>query len=247
MTPNPKPPATLSTFDLLDAFAESGCPICRLGLRSVDRFLDAMNYDSVNDPGFREQLNRGRGFCNIHAYQWLESAFVLGTAEIYRDVIAAVAADLRELSPRAPGMAERLSSLLGSAATGSRPGPVSAATASCPACAHLAETGQVLTRTLVQGLQNPEFRERYEQSSGLCRPHLGPALDAAPSAAVFDTLRDAAVRQEETLVRQMEEIIRKHDYRYRDEVAGEERGAAHRAVAHAIGARNALPIQLIDE
>lgn len=239
--------ASFSSFDLLDAFAESGCPICRLGLRSVDRFLDAMNYDSVNDPAFREQLNGARGFCNMHAYQWLENAFVLGTAEIYRDIISRIAEDLRGLHQHAPGMAERLSSLLGSPAEGSRPGPASAATASCPACAHLAETEAVLTRTLVQELGDAEFRERYEQSSGLCRPHLGPALDAAPSAAVFDTLRDAAVRQEETLVRQMDEIIRKHDYRYRDEVAGEERGAAHRAVAHAIGARNALPIQLIDQ
>lgn len=247
MTPKTTAPATFSAFDLLDAFAESGCPICRLGLRSVDRFLDAMNYDSVNDPAFRKQLNDARGFCNIHAYQWLENAFVLGTAEIYRDVIATIATDLRGLSQHAPGMAARLSSLLGSSDTGSRPEPVSAATASCPACAHLAETEQVLTRTLVQELQKPEFRERYEHSSGLCRPHLGPALEAAPSAAVFDTLRDAAVRQEERLVRQMDEIIRKHDYRYRDEAAGEERGAAHRAVAHAIGARNALPIQLIDE
>lgn len=243
--PGSPPSATFSTFDLLDAFADEGCPICRLSLRSVTRFIDSMNYDSVNDPGFRAQLNAARGFCNPHAYQWLHTAFVLGTAEIYREVLHVITADVRRATFESRGIGPRLSAFLGGSGAPAHRSPISAPTVSCPACAHLQDTGTLLTRALVDGLQDADFRNRYASSRGLCLPHLGPALSAAESRDVFQFLQDFAVDQEETMLNQLGEIVRKHDYRYRDEVAGDERGAAERAVAHVHGALNALPVQII--
>jgi hypothetical protein len=247
MSSDSPPGSTLSTFDLLDAFEASGCPVCQLSLRSVSRFMGSMNYDSVNDPGFREQLRAARGFCNPHAYQWLHSAFILGTAKIYRDFLKVIAADLRIASFEAPTISKRLSTFLGGSGISGPSALVSPPSRSCPACLHMHETETLLTTTLVQGLGDAGFRDRYTESAGLCRPHLGPALAAAPTQEIFETLRDLAVQREEALIRQLNEVIRKHDYRYQDEVAGEERGSAHRAVAHAIGAHNALPVLVIDD
>ena len=45
-------------YNLRDAFAEEGCPICRLCSQAVDRYLDHLLYESVNDPGVRRNIRR---------------------------------------------------------------------------------------------------------------------------------------------------------------------------------------------
>ena len=38
-------------FDLLEACAETGCPVCRLSLITARRYLADILYEFVNDPG----------------------------------------------------------------------------------------------------------------------------------------------------------------------------------------------------
>ncbi|MER3404342.1 MAG: hypothetical protein C4289_03540, partial [Chloroflexota bacterium] len=83
-------------FDLLDAFGEPGCALCRLATRSTARFLDVLSYENVNDYEVREWLRQARGFCTVHAWQWADDVRDgLGTAIIYRDVLHSVQADAR--------------------------------------------------------------------------------------------------------------------------------------------------------
>lgn len=80
------------------------------------------------------------------------------------------------------------------------------------------------------------MRTAYEASEGLCLPHLRRALGASGDPAVFHCLRERAIRTEETLLGHLNEIVRKHDYRNRQEPSGEEKGAAVRTVIHVAGA-----------
>src|SRR6187455_2433093 len=103
-------------YELRDALAQPGCPICFLALRSVGRYLESLAYDRVNDVAVRAALHTARGFCNPHAYRWLrEARNVLGTALIYRDVIRAAAAALPARAPRQPGRLDKLFGRGGSA------------------------------------------------------------------------------------------------------------------------------------
>ena len=43
-------------YELRDALAGGDCPICQLALRVVERFLDYLIYENVNDPGIRENI-----------------------------------------------------------------------------------------------------------------------------------------------------------------------------------------------
>ena len=236
---------TQGTYDLLDAFKEEGCPICALGLRSVAHYIESINYDSVGDPGVRQQLKAALGFCNLHAYQWLHAAFILGTADIYQDVVRLIADDLRARSYHACALADRVRSLFTEHGDDVTAGHLLRPSASCPACAVLGETEDRLTKTLVYALGDGGFRAAYVASAGHCVPHLRIALSVAPTAEAFATLRDHALQTEETLLMQLAEIIRKHDYRYRYEPTGVEKGAAARAVAHVAGAQGIAKLQVI--
>src|SRR5215210_7681192 len=75
-------------FELRDAIDAPGCVVCRLAARSVRRYLEILSFESVNDYGLRGQLRRSRGFCNLHAWQLLDTVRdPFGAGIIYRDVL----------------------------------------------------------------------------------------------------------------------------------------------------------------
>jgi hypothetical protein len=231
---------TQGNHDLFEAFNDSGCPICTLTLEAVSRYMTSTNYDSVSDPEIRKQFETSHAFCNFHAHQWLKEAFILGTAQIYRDVLLVTYADLRRRSFQAVSPGQRIGSLFGrKKAEPDVNGSLGQPTAPCPACAILVETETRLLRTLLIGLGEVEFRDAYDGSDGLCVPHLRTGLADSPHQKAFDSLKQRAIGAQETLLTLLDESIRKHDYRFRHEPAGEESGSAARAVSYVAGASGA--------
>ncbi len=175
-----------------EALAQEGCPVCSLALSAVSRYLDALSYENVNDPRTRADMRAARGFCNRHAWQFVEEIHDgLGTAIIYRDVVATlllVLHDRRGLSwpqgRRAAGM--RLA--------GGEPAALAGRLAperECPACRCLVGSSDRYLGTLLDHLGDAAFRARYEASDGLCAPHLTSGLRRARTRAERDALASA--------------------------------------------------------
>jgi Family of unknown function (DUF6062) len=220
-------PRDTAAFEVRDALREAGCPVCRLALRSVARLIQSIAYEQVNDLALRKQLRIAGGFCNAHAHQWLrEARSVLGTALIYRDVVRAA---LRELQTSAGQNGRRggglLRSLRGVTDRANRE-------AACPAChaqfeaeARYVEVLVALAASEAQALQG---------SHGVCRRHTAAAARVGGSGA------EAIVRHTQAkmhaLVSELDEVIRKEDYRFRHEPRTHgERTAPSQAVAWAAG------------
>jgi len=168
-------------FEVLDALAEDGCPICRLGLRAVSRYFDVLSYEGVNDPGLRAQLRAARGFCNWHAWQFAEEVHDgLGAAIIYRDILGTLLGILDSLWGRAPvgesGSGRSLFEVPTGQKRGAAAGDRLAARRRCPACHSLADSSQRYLDTLLAHLAESEFYEQYSASDGLCAPHLAMGL-----------------------------------------------------------------------
>ncbi len=227
---SPRPTETQGNHDLFDAFREPGCPICTLTRRAVSHYMRSTNYEPVSDPDIRKLFVASQGFCNPHAHQWLEEAFVLGTAQIYRDVLRATFDDLKGQSFRGRPLGKRIGAALGR--SGNAEGGLAGPSGSCPACDVLEETETRSRKTLLAGLRDEGFRHAFAESDGLCIPHLRVALLDAPDEQVFEALKARAMRTRETLLAHLDETVRKHDYRYRHEPAGDERGSPQRAVDH---------------
>lgn len=92
------PVRTGADVHLADAFEADGCPLCRELDRAEDACLRSLLDESVNDVGFRADLDAGRGFCRVHARAILDTdrrrSGSLGAAILLR---ASLVARLRDL------------------------------------------------------------------------------------------------------------------------------------------------------
>ena len=215
-------PRDTAAFEVRDALRETGCPVCRLTMRSVAKLLQSIAYEQVNDVGLRNELRIAGGFCNAHAHQWLrEAQHALGTALIYRDVIMAA---LRTLD-RAPRPRRRLRGLLGGS---DRRGPEGA----CHAChMKLEAEGRYVEALLAVVAADASA---LNGSDALCRRHVRTVARLGGPGA--DCILQQTRSSVEALLRDLEEVIRKEDYRFRHEPRSErERSAPARAIAWAAG------------
>jgi hypothetical protein len=230
---SPTAPRDATAFEVREAVHEPGCPVCRLTLRSVARLLQSVAYEQVNDVSLRAQLRKRGGFCAPHAHQWLREAHsVLGTALIYRDVLQAA---LRELdAPSSNAQRGRLlRGLLGP--------KVADADLACPACQTQAEAeARYLDALLALVAADDGCAAEFETSDGLCRRHTFAAARSGRAGAELLLERSRDIVAE--LIEQLDEVIRKEDYRFRHEPRSEaERTAPARAVTWAAGMDGLTP------
>ena len=220
-------------FELLAAFDQPGCPLCRLARASTRLYFDALGYEQVNDIELRAEL-RANGLCQRHAWVFLEeSGNRLGVAIVYRDLLQHALRGLQASGTGQRGLGRRLASFLaaGRPAEAERP----RAAHSCLACRVESEAEARYRSTLVEHLGELDVRARLAASDGLCLPHLGRSLSSDGPAEDLDWLRQDTLSRLNGLVGELDEYIRKHDYRFRSESWGEERDAPRRAIERAVG------------
>jgi len=214
--------------ELLDALAADGCAICRLARIASDSYINALLYEGVVDVDLRQKLRDARGPCYVHAWRMASRrGAVLGTAIVYRDVINTLAKVLE-----AP---EKRSLLGGRASVAQR----LAATEPCPACRLEEDAVRRAIKTLLKHVSDSDVAESYVAAGGLCLPHFTETLvqaGAHASGTASRSLSDWQATAFRRLRDELDELIRKHDYRFSGETITEEEAVAWtHAVAAAVG------------
>lgn len=229
---------TTTYFDLMDALTEPGCPVCRLVGKAVGQRIDSLNYEFVNDPGFRRQMTASWGFCNTHGEDWLRQADPLGTAMLYEAILSRIDEEFEHLHhPGNGGLSDIWSSLTGQSAEQHHRQPPGLYPAQpCPLCDYRDRQEHVLVSVLIDHFDEEPFGTAYSASVGLCIPHLRQALAMARNVEIASSLRDQAGAQHARLRDELHEVQRKRDYRFRLEDAGTEYGAPERALRVVTGA-----------
>lgn len=217
---------------LRETLALGGCPLCRLAEQDEQTFLQSLTYERILDIPTRETLQRARGLCAPHARAWRAvQGCALPVALVYRPIIKDLLAQTepqaaqgwfsRSVSPRQLG--ERL-----------------ATAAPCPACrvgeATARRYAEVLLRDVgAKEARAEEVRAALIQGGGLCLPHLRLTLQTSGPAAGYQALLAAQREAWSALMAELDEFIRKNDYRFQHEPLGDERDAWLRALDALVG------------
>jgi hypothetical protein len=228
-------------FDLLAACKQEGCPICTLTLAAVAHYLDAIIYESVNDPPTRMELVAAAGYCNEHSWQLRHMGAALGAAIMYRDVLRR-AAEALDRGPGRDGLQlfpGRLRArwprrwLPGRTRAGSQ--DLADPHTSCPACLMREHAELLYLGVLLEHIGETEATAAFRVSAGLCLVHLDRTVAIAGKRAALGRLLDLEGELLRALDEDLSEFARKHDYRYQGEKIGAEGDAWIRAIGAVAG------------
>lgn len=235
---------TKSYYDLLEALALPGCPICRLLADFTDRLLDGLIYEQINDGGLRARIRQAHGFCPEHARQLVRHGAALGVAIMMRDVLNTLLEALEGAKFRSVSRLSRegLRAMLTSAPSPATANAVSRLTAQkpCPVCERNREMEQMLLHVFVERLDDPDLIAKFRASEGLCLLHLRGTLALITHKEDYETLVRAQGAIWRELLAQLSEAIRKSDYRFLNEGLGAEGTAWLRALGVIAGAQEGL-------
>jgi len=229
-----------TAYDLIQACRQPGCPVCRVEQSVVERYLDNLFYESVNDIQLRERLRASMGFCREHAWLAVDKRLgsALGFAIIYHDVINNT---LRQLeSDVTPPITKHWSALLKQIpeqASGTVQRVIYALTPQkhCVVCHQRDKALHIIISSLVESLNEPEMTSALQSSDRLCMPHLKKAFESVRDLEACNLLLLIHREKLENLRSELAEFIRKNDYRFKNEGFGAEGDSWRRAIGTIIG------------
>jgi hypothetical protein len=195
------------------------------------------------DPAFREKVVAARGFCNRHAhllYKATRESGVgdgLGYALYIKDVIKEITEQLAPLytnlsndskPSKSKMMFRRRKRTSVISVAGARAVKHMAQGQKCPICEHLSSMDQIYLHTLVQMLDDEDFRIEFKSSKGLCLPHFVSAMQMVcinklkNPIYVAQALIDAETKCLQLVEHLLSEFIRKQSWDFRNEPSGQE-------------------------
>lgn len=247
MSGEPVQPERSRDSDALEAaFDREGCPVCIVILEHMHGVIDSWQYEGFTDVEHRHEVIRTRGFCPLHTWQvaQLQSAFQL--AIIYREVFTDILTSLeRDQANNAHPAPAGSSGILGGrrrrASRQTTDGNYALpAYQDCYFCRMRDSIEQRLLSTILSLLATQEMREHMSQSTGLCLPHFLQARALAAQALQTNprALHDLLDCQQTCMKRvldEVQELVRKHDYRFKNEPRGDEMVSWRRAAMLAAG------------
>lgn len=235
----------------LEELARGACPVCLLASEYVKGCIRVLVQEPATSGLLREQLARAQGICARHSWQVsreedsLESSTVADT--IFLELTERALANLESgvhLANDSPLYRGRGPRRIWEEFRNwfSHPNDMQERNANaqgvCPLCELEQEAEGRHLRTLVERMKDQRFREQYAESRGLCLPHLRSALNYAPDIETRLFLATTAREHVISLLYQIQEYARKHNWNNRNEAKlTEEQESPFRAIAFEVGER----------
>ena len=213
---------TKKYFDLLELFEHDDCPLCVLKKKWVSDFIETFLYEGVNDRKMRKKIQANGGFCYDHAHAMMSHGDPLAHGILYSVLIDEYVNSASFSEPSKKSFIK---------ITKTEP-------TECLIC-ELERNSDINTvRTFLDFFENsPEFVEKFSQTKTcLCKPHTDILKTVTKNKELIQKV--TSIQQDNLLYLKdcLDEIVRKHDYRYKgEELTSEERLAWQRAVKLMVG------------
>ena len=234
----------LLTLAILEGIEKAeGCALCYLWVKSEESHMKhLLSNEVVMDSEFREKVIAARGFCNRHAHLLYKATYKgytedgLGYALYMKDVVRKI---IDELAPLPANHLSDSNSFNKQTFLGKRRKKALSILGNkvkhavqgrqvCPACEFLWSMDQTRLYTLVQMLDDEDFRKEFASSNGLCLPHFVSAIQMVCTSKLNNPVKVSRelIRMEKKRLQLVEdllsEFVRKQSWDFRNEPAGPE-------------------------
>ncbi|MHB8990729.1 MAG: DUF6062 family protein [Chloroflexota bacterium] len=215
-----------TTEELIRALNEEGCPICRQVQEVSDGVLSHLG---------KGEGDQSLGLCNLHGWRLVTAqpeAALLAFQQMRHEAIS----HMETSSPPPHDEAKKpLLSLLGFGRNGHARAIQPPCERPCPVEVRSAHVEVGWAQALAHRAAGPEVQAAFHRASGLCLPHLVLALSCS-SMEQGRLLAQMEAERVWDLAAELNEFVRKNDYRFRDEPWGREVTSPRRAVGLMVGA-----------
>ena len=220
-------------YNLIQAFEQPGCALCRICEDTGDKFVDAVLWELVNNIKVRDEINSARGYCRDHAWLANRSGGALGAAIMNQGVLRTVmrVIDANDVTNESPS---KMRQLFGKRASDPVTGKLHKELSpqiECPVCVHVKDIeGHYMTVLLKNMVIDEELNTVFRSSQGICLEHLRKVTEQATAGPELGAIMAAQRVVWQTLYDELEEFIRKNDHRFRHEKFGVEQDSWRRAI-----------------
>jgi len=212
---------------VLDALQKADdCGLCELEAVVVQRYLDSVLYEHVNDVKVRTDLIQSRGYCPRHAHHLLTFEDGLGTAILYQDQVKGF---LRFLEGLQGISVKRLKRFDPGQWKPEQP---------CPVCRTQMQSRETYLITFVEWLDDPAMKAALEDGAGLCVQHLLLSIAYTKDENAKRYLIGLHREKFSKLMIDLKEFIRKNDYRFIQDISGQEGNSWIRSIKMMVGLRD---------
>jgi hypothetical protein len=201
---------------LADAFAEPGCPLCRVRADRERSYIASILAEFVNDVAFRGELDRARGFCEPHVHALVEadrrgSGGLLGPAILFHAVLRV---RLREVSSAHQANGRSRTKRIAEARTPPR----------CQICAEVRRGEDVTAAGLAQLTADAAWAEAAA-AAPLCLEHLLGLMAAGPGTASWSAIEARHVARLRELHDQLDSFAHRSSHDRRHSITDEQRAS----------------------
>lgn len=195
---------TQKYYDYLEVFGHPDCPTCVLLSKWRSSYIDTFLYECVNDRSMRKRIRETGGFCKEHALAMMKKGDPLGHSVIYTTLIDEYIEAMNKKMKQG-----------------------------CLMCDLEVLHEQILLKSFIDSFINSdEFAQKFaDTKSCICRPHLKQMKKLTRNKNIISKLDAVQIENLKYAKCCLDEIIRKHDYRYnKEQLTKEEEIAWKRAV-----------------
>jgi len=192
----------MSQIHLSDHLTGPGCPLCAIRAAAQKRYLETLIYEGVNDPGNRDELIAGRGYCGRHALALRDedreqTGESLGTAILYAAVLRERLGELKRLvGVRGRGLTRHVDR--------------ASVPPRCPVCGHVAAANRRAILGLIRLLGDDAWVEAMARAAFCLEDLLGlwstVARSGSPAQARFEPIGEAQVARLAQLTEDLEDL-----------------------------------------
>lgn len=219
--------------DLLKAFSQVACPVCRMLKRDMQKDMDMLMLERINKVETHYAFRAGRGLCNSHAWNIMQAkGGSLGIAVMYDSTMVELLKHAAQIKPSSAGIGR----LFGNNSAGDSAAERLEPTGNCILCDSMNKSEDFYLVIIAENINDAQLQEAYHMSQGgVCLPHVRMVLRKLTQADDIRALMTLQTEKWNALQADLQLFIQANEDNVPQKDMGAEGDSWQRAIAYLSG------------